>query len=388
MLLRLTQPGDGSEDTRRRAPQRELRPTQANGTASFDEVLGRLIDARLPTTGRDETGDEVVDVSHEALIRGWPRLQGWIDADRAGLLTHRRLADAALEWDTLERDPASLYRGARLATTSEWTKDHDDDLSQLEREFLSASTCAEQSHLQAARRRARRLRALAVTLAALVVVAATSAILALRAADRANFERTLALSRGLATQALATMDQDLDQAALLGLEAYRMRPTIEARNAVLTLLPRLEHAAGSLNGHTDSVDGVAFSPDGRTLATASADQTVRLWNARAHKQVGAPLHGHTDMVAPSSLGPPAETDTGQLTLGDPPSDAGTPLSLLASSVAFGEAREAAGKARVPTERFDAILLTLAAAQGRLWAPALGSGGISRLRPGSGDAGGW
>jgi energy-coupling factor transporter ATP-binding protein EcfA2 len=100
-LLRLTEPGEGTEDTRRRAPRSELAP--AEGDDSFDIVLGRLVDARLLTTGRDETGQEVVDVSHEALIRGWPRLRRWIDADRAGLLLHRRLTDAAREWDALER---------------------------------------------------------------------------------------------------------------------------------------------------------------------------------------------------------------------------------------------------------------------------------------------
>jgi CHASE3 domain sensor protein len=175
VLLRLTQPGQGTDDTRRRAPRSELLP--AEGDDDVERVLRRLVDARLLTSGRDETGKEVVDVSHEALIRGWPRLREWIDADRAGLLTHRRLTDAAHDWDALNREPAALYRGARLAAAREWAVDHDEDLSRLESDFLAASHANEDSEAVAIWRRTRRVRGLATGLAALTVIVGLTLVL-------------------------------------------------------------------------------------------------------------------------------------------------------------------------------------------------------------------
>jgi WD40 repeat protein len=52
----------------------------------------------------------------------------------------------------------------------------------------------------------------------------------------------------------------------------------------------------TLKGHTGWVGGVAFSPDGKTLATASADNTVKLWDTATWKNT-ATLKGHTDYVA-------------------------------------------------------------------------------------------
>ena len=62
----------------------------------MDRVIEEMSAARLlVVTADDATGEPAVEVTHEALIRAWPELRGWIDADREALRLHRRLTDAA-----------------------------------------------------------------------------------------------------------------------------------------------------------------------------------------------------------------------------------------------------------------------------------------------------
>ena len=310
VLLRLTQPGEGTEDNRRRAPRSELAPAEGDG--AFDAVLGRLIEARLLTTGRDETGHDVVDVAHEALIRGWPRLRGWIDADRAGLLTHRRLTDAARDWSALGREPSALHRGAPLAVASEWAAEHPGELSQLERDFLDASQANERSELEASQRTTRRLenltsrlKVLATGLAVLAAVVAGLAFSALQQRSNARRQADRATSLALASSAAQLLGRRPDVALLLALEANRASPRFEARSAMLAAL-RAARTAGALailHGPTDAVQSVAFSPDRRVLASAGRDRSIRLWDVRTHRSLGAPLRGHADTVACVAFSP-------------------------------------------------------------------------------------
>jgi hypothetical protein len=99
-----------------------------------------------------------VDVSHEALIRGWPRLREWIDQDRGGRLLHDRLAEAAKEWERSARDDSLLYRGLRLGQAREWRERNDELLNDLERAFLDASAALRER--EAAEREARQPREL------------------------------------------------------------------------------------------------------------------------------------------------------------------------------------------------------------------------------------
>ena len=104
----LVQGGETRVDLRRRARLEEL------GEAGR-AVARRLADERLLVTSRDwTTGDEFAEVAHEALLRHWPKLEEWIDARRAALLTVRRLQADARNWIDKQKSPSYLWSHERV----------------------------------------------------------------------------------------------------------------------------------------------------------------------------------------------------------------------------------------------------------------------------------
>ncbi|MCB9434484.1 MAG: toll/interleukin-1 receptor domain-containing protein [Ardenticatenaceae bacterium] len=158
ILLRLTKPGEKTEDTRRRASLTELLP-DGRGAGQVARTIDRLVNARLLTAGKNESNEGVLEIAHEALIRHWPLLRGWINEDRANLLLQSRLTDAADEWKRKKKEVSYLFLGSRLTEIE--TKLADTDFSPLEREFVQASVAARTAERQA--HRYRRLRRIGTT---------------------------------------------------------------------------------------------------------------------------------------------------------------------------------------------------------------------------------
>lgn len=155
ILLRLTQPGEETEDTRRRAQLDEL-ITWPGEQDAVRTVIDDLVGARLLTADQQPADGAVhIDVAHEALIRAWPRLREWLDEDREGLRVHRRLTEATHEWERNQRDPDLLYRGARLNEAQALAARHPDRLNTSERAFLDASVALREADLAAEQTRQR-----------------------------------------------------------------------------------------------------------------------------------------------------------------------------------------------------------------------------------------
>ncbi|MFF4366967.1 hypothetical protein [Streptomyces sp. NPDC001594] len=256
--------GEGTEDTKRPVDRVEL-----GQDADTRTVLARAAALRLLTLG-----DGAVELTHEALIRAWPRLRGWLTDDRERLRRHRQLADAARAWEAVGRDPGALLRGAPLALARELTADGGPVLTAAEAEFLAAGAAAEAAAGDSARRRTRRLRLLVGALACLVVVAAVATGSAVRAEDEVTRQRNEAVAQNLAETSADVAAAEPGLAVQLGLTAYRLSPTARTRDGLLSALMT------SLPAHGKEVVAVAYRPDGRQLATAGGDRTARLWRTR------------------------------------------------------------------------------------------------------------
>jgi len=278
LLLRMVRLGeDGTEDTRRRVRLAELPTGDAVG-----RVLTAFADARLVTTGT-----ETAEIAHEALLRAWPRLRRWINADRAGLLTGQQLAEAADAWDREGRDPGVLYRGTRLEAARQWADDARSELGALATRFLTASISAD-------RRRIRRGRALVATLTVLLLLAVTGGVVAFQQRSETLQRSALIYSRQIAEEADSVRSTDPSLAMQLALAAYRTVPTPEAHSSLLAST----HApyATVVARHTGQSEGVAVSFDGRTVASLGGDNTIRLTDVT---HPNAPI---TDAVVPADGG--------------------------------------------------------------------------------------
>ncbi|MBM0744079.1 caspase family protein [Phormidium sp. CLA17] len=281
ILLRLVRSGEGEKDTRQRQPRSTL-VALAGETPEAQQQIGlvleSLIKGRLLVSER-----ETIDLAHEALIKGWKRLDGWCQESRELRRWSQRLEAARLEWEKDQQNPnlkpaekdRNLMMGGLLAEVREqWQAliPYLQDLSKDE-PFWQRSDAHEQDRITTLQR--------ALTESRLREMSARSQHLVL-AQPRMGLELAMqAMGENLENfpaQLFSTVQGSLHQA----LDLARLPETFQ--------------------GHGSSVRSVAFSSDGKTLVSGSDDDTIRLWSLDG-TPLGQPFQGHQDHVRSVAFSP-------------------------------------------------------------------------------------
>ncbi|TDC05730.1 hypothetical protein E1267_18680 [Nonomuraea longispora] len=275
VFLRLVAVGEDGHEAGRSAGYDELfegRPERESA------AVRRVLDAFSYVI---VSGDDTVALSRPGLLRAWPRLRMWVDADRDGLAMLNSVNAAARHWAGNGRRDADLLQGSRLEQALSWaaTGRRRVTLTPFEQDFLRAGT-------QLTRRRVRRRTLTTVALAGLLVVSIVAGGLAVWQRQETARQRDILAAKQAAAEADRQRAIDPSLAMLLSVAAWRMSPAQpEARSSLTASLQQQQTAVF----HDPPVKGVArrlLSRDGRTLVSAS-EGGVNVYDVRTGRRTAS-----------------------------------------------------------------------------------------------------
>lgn len=280
-------------------------------------VIQHFIDHRLLATDTDSKGEITLEPAHEALLRQWSDLTGWLDEDAAALSSLETVKSASRDWSANTEDPHWLiHQKGRLEDAEELLQRSDlaESLSPIDRRYLKACRQLEnetrERELQQAKELAdsrnrvvKRTRLGLIVALILMVMAGGAAYWATQNAEIARSETQRAeeeaerarqtlvqiIAHRLATSTLDSLQGSQSQRGILQvLAAKQLTDDIQVQQAVSAVSRELGPWIHRIINAGSPITSVAISPNERFAVTGHQDHTIQLWNLDTGQRVGDP----------------------------------------------------------------------------------------------------
>ncbi len=286
IFLELVQPGEETEDTRRRVLKQEL-ISAIHPEPMVDEVLGKLVESRLIVTDQipieNALNAVVIDLAHEATIRHWQRLRYWINKHRQDLPLIRQLRTETATWQANQQQSKYLLVGARLDVALDCLEKYRElgYLNQTVQNFIRVSWD-------------------------------------IWIAEETEKEEQILEALCMTAEVQWNQHQQLESLLTITRAGKRLQQILQTRPEVKplnsqqvvtklqqTLCGRIQEK-NRLEGHVAAVHTVNYSPNGKTLMSVSHDKTVKLWNVADGKHILS-LGDHSNLIDVVAYSPDGKT---------------------------------------------------------------------------------
>ena len=279
---------EGGESARRRVPKSELVYRDAEENQRVQQVIQAFSEARLIVEGTNPQGEPYVEPAHDALVRGWDKLQQWKTQEQANLLLQRELTPDANKWAANKKQAVGILwdNDPRLPLVEQVFDSDNSWLNFLESEFVERS------------RQQRRKNRVGLSIAVMGIIAFLMGFAFIQYTQ--NLDAQIRASSASA-QAFSSSGQEFE-ALLESLKAAKTLKQLKWLRGVsadtqIQAIISLQQAVygvrerNRLEGYAYSVNSVSFSRDGKTIASASDDSTVKLWNLDGTLRKNFQQHG-------------------------------------------------------------------------------------------------
>ncbi|MEL7142416.1 MAG: caspase family protein [Cyanobacteria bacterium J06573_11] len=327
IFLNLTQIGEGTEDTRRRVAKSDL-VVAKYPQVLVDETLQTLTTAKLvvvnaedPLTPQHDTtlagqsrGDDkflsvlneddtntdalllaevspvTVEVAHEILIRHWSTLRWWLEENRTKLRSQRQVEQAALAWKQNNHEQDFLLRGVPLDAAVDLYVNYTDELSDDVQQFVEAGMTARNAEQTLTKKRLRQAKRAIALISTLAIGAVSLGSIAYLQRQQSRLREVEALNALAAAQMANDQYLDATVTAVSAGEQLQSIRTLGVLNAAASIIRQqtigtlqqataLSTEKNRIEGHSQTVSALAYSPDGTMIASVGLDNLLNVWRA-------------------------------------------------------------------------------------------------------------